>query len=614
MRYKILHIEDSKTDADLIKRLLQKEMDFDYYWADDKESYLKGLSEFNPDVILSDHMMPQFDSKMAFEIYKQKNLDIPFILVTGTVSEEFAVMMMKSGLDDYLLKTNLQRLPQAIINAFSKKENDKKIKQIEAELKRSESNLRTIFDNAAQGFILVDTTGNIIELNDRVNYFINIGWRKDLKKKDNLFEVIPEFRREYLKEFIAEALRGNTVRFESDFKAGDATTLYFDVNVSPITDVAGTITGHCITINDISERKRNEEKLKQLSQAVEQSPASVIITDVNGNIQYVNSKFTDITGYRPEEVIGKNPRILKSGNTPSNEYGILWKSITSGREWHGEFLNKKKNGESYWELALISPILNAKGEITNFLAVKEDITKRKKAEEEILQKNQQLSLLSDHLENIREEERSNIAREIHDELGQQLTVMKMDVSLLQKKIATTKEPPELKLTDLGNLIDQTIQTVRRLAFELRPSMLDDLGLYSTIDWYVQEFEKRTGLKIFMTTDKEERLDKKITTNLFRILQECLTNVARHAKATEVKIDLKMENNNFFMTVRDNGKGFDTCTKNKKTLGILGMRERTIIMHGECCIESIQGKGTIVNVKVPVHFSNKKDCKQQSAIS
>jgi PAS domain S-box-containing protein len=612
MRYKILHIEDSKTDADLIKRLLQKEMDFDYYWAEDKENYLKGLAEFNPDVILSDHMMPQFNSKMAFEIYKEKNLSIPFILVTGTVSEEFAVMMMKSGLDDYLLKTNLQRLPQAIINAFSKKTNDRKIKQIEAELKQSESNLRTIFDNAAQGFILTDTNGNIIELNNRVNYFINIGWRKDLKKNDNLFEAIPEFRKEYLKEFIAEALRGNKVRFESEFKA-DATTLHFDVNVSPITDVAGTVTGHCITINDISERKRNEDKLKQLSQAVEQSPASVVITDVKGNIQYVNSKFTEVTGYQAEEVMGKNPRILKSGHTTSNAYAGLWKSITAGSEWHGEFQNMKKNGESYWELALISPIFNSKGEIINFLAIKEDITKRKKAEEEILQKNEQLRLLSDHLENIREEERSNIAREIHDELGQQLTVMKMDVSLLQKKLMTIKEPRELKLDDLDNLIDQTIQTVRRLAFELRPSMLDDLGLYSTIDWYAQEFEKRTGLKVFMTTDKEKVFDKKITTNLFRIFQECLTNVARHAKATEVKIDLKMENSNFFMTVRDNGKGFDTSAKNKQTLGILGMRERTVIMHGEYSIESTQGKGTIVNVKVPVHFSNKKDCKQQITI-
>jgi PAS domain S-box-containing protein len=558
--------------------------------------------------------MPQFDSKMAFEIYKEKNLDIPFILVTGTVSEEFAVAMIKSGLDDYLLKTNLQRLPQAIISAFLKKESNRKIKQVEAELKQSEANLRTIFENTDKGFVLGDTSGNIIELNNRVNYFINIAWKKDLKKDDNLFEVMPESRREYLKEFIERALRGNKVRFESDIITDDGTTTHFDINVSPITGASATIMGFCITIDDISERKRNEEKLKQLSQAVEQSPASVLITDVKGHITYVNSQFTKTTGYKAKEVLGKNPRMLKSGHTPSSEYSHLWKSITSGVEWRGEFLNKKKNGDCYWELALISPIFNLKGEIINFLAVKEDITERKKAEREILQKNQQLSLLSDHLQNIREEERSNIAREIHDELGQQLTVMKMDISMLQKKLAE-KKSIDLALYDLTGLIDQSIETVRRLAFELRPSMLDDIGLCSTVHWYAKEFEKRTGVKISMTVDKKENIfDKKITTNLFRILQECLTNVARHAKATEVRVGMKVNNGIFCMSVEDNGKGFDTSEKNEKTLGILGMKERTAIMNGEYTINSTKGKGTIVNVKVPIDLKIKEIVKDKAQLS
>jgi PAS domain S-box-containing protein len=131
---------------------------------------------------------------------------------------------------------------------------------------------------------------------------------------------------------------------------------------------------------DITERKRAEEQLRKLSQAVEQSPACVVITDPSGNIEYVNPKFTQLTGYTLEEALGKNPRILKSGETPPEVYKQLWETITSGREWRGEFHNKKKNGELYWESASISPVRDTRGAITHFLAVKEDITERKRAE------------------------------------------------------------------------------------------------------------------------------------------------------------------------------------------------------------------------------------------
>lgn len=133
---------------------------------------------------------------------------------------------------------------------------------------------------------------------------------------------------------------------------------------------------------EITERKRVEKQLLKFFQAVKQSPITVMITDASGNIEYVNPKFTQLTGYTPEEVVGKNPRILKSGETPLEEYKRLWDTITSGGEWRGEFCNKKKNGELYWEHALISPIKNPEGVITHFLAVKEDITGRKQTEKE----------------------------------------------------------------------------------------------------------------------------------------------------------------------------------------------------------------------------------------
>jgi PAS domain S-box-containing protein len=153
-----------------------------------------------------------------------------------------------------------------------------------------------------------------------------------------------------------------------------------------IRDAAGRPLRMIGTSMDISERKQAEEELKKLSQAVEQSPASVVITDLRGTIQYVNSKFCEVTGYTIEEALGQNPRILKSGHTPSEVYRELWKTIKAGYEWRGEFQNKKKNGEIYWESATISPLKSSDGSTAHFLAVKEDITERKQMEESIREK------------------------------------------------------------------------------------------------------------------------------------------------------------------------------------------------------------------------------------
>lgn len=159
--------------------------------------------------------------------------------------------------------------------------------------------------------------------------------------------------------------------------------LFLDVHKAPLLDGEGKLIGVVGSARDVTVAKETEIQLRKLSQAVEQSPASVVITNLSGNIEYVNPKFTELTGYTLEEAKGQNPRVLKSGDQPAENYKELWETITSGREWRGEFLNKRKNGELFWETASISPIKNEKGEITHFLAVKEDITQQKQVQEKI---------------------------------------------------------------------------------------------------------------------------------------------------------------------------------------------------------------------------------------
>ncbi len=213
---------------------------------------------------------------------------------------------------------------------------------------------------------------------------------------------------------------------------------------------------------------------------------------------------------------------------------------------------------------------------------------------------QQYRELSAHLQDIREEERSAIAREIHDELGQQLTVLKIDFSWLESRLnlADNKILTD-KFSDISNLLDRAVKTVRRMSTSLRPSMLDDLGLVATIDWYLADFGRRANLKTeFHHEDEEYIMPDKIRTAFFRIFQESVTNVIRHAAATSVLVELKRDGELICLKITDNGIGFDTSSvSGKRTLGLLGMRERSLLVGGECRIESMPGRGTTVSVVV-----------------
>ncbi|MET0638117.1 MAG: PAS domain S-box protein [Chitinophagaceae bacterium] len=236
------------------------------------------------------------------------------------------------------------------------------------------------------------------------------------------------------------------------------------------------------------------------------------------------------------------------------------------------------------------------------LVLSNDVTDQHLAKEKLEESYESIRELTEYLQNIREEERLHISREIHDELGQQLTVLKMDVSWLNKKIEVADGPVRQKLTELPVLIDNAVRTVRRIASELRPTLLDDLGLQAAMEWHLEEFTRRIGITShFDASDGDLVIPDNLKIGLFRIFQESLTNVARHSGASCVDVSIKRSDNKLVLIVHDNGRGFDEEKTRKKTLGLLGMKERSTVMGGDYTITGIPGEGTTVKVVVPVQM-------------
>lgn len=230
-----------------------------------------------------------------------------------------------------------------------------------------------------------------------------------------------------------------------------------------------------------------------------------------------------------------------------------------------------------------------------------EIAERKLVEEQLRESQENLRALAAHLQSVREEEQTRIAREIHDELGQALTGLKMDLSWMTSRLAEDQKPLVKKTTSMFRLIDRTIQAVRRIASGLRPEVLDEVGLTAAIGWQARDFQMRTGIrcKTALPVDGLILAPEK-STAVFRIFQEVLTNVARHANATRVDISLQLDTDTLTLQVQDNGTGItETAIHNARSLGLLGMRERVLLFGGTIEVTGRSGKGTKVVVSVPL---------------
>lgn len=352
------------------------------------------------------------------------------------------------------------------------------------------------------------------------------------------------------------------------------------------------------------------ENERRLSTILKSIGDGVIVTNDNRRIIFMNPLAATLTGFFEEEAKDLDlPEIFRINKKE------IWKNIKSISKSglnESKFImldddtllypkQDDKNREPISISGTISCIHNETGVSDGFVLAFRDITYKRKAEEELLRSREQLRSFAGYLETIREEERKNISREIHDELGQTMTALKMNLISLTRKLPGKDDSILERVEAMTCLIDTSIQSVQRITARLRPGVIDELGLHAAIEWLVDDFRINSDIEcdIMINNDDDFDYNKDISIAVFRILQEALTNIARHANANRVEVKFRRENGNIRLTVKDNGKGISEYELTSSiSLGLIGMKERAVSLGGKLKIEGIRGKGTRLTLTIP----------------
>ncbi len=593
-----------------------------------------------------------------------------------------------------------------------------------------------LMKNAIDGIHILDIQGNIVEAND--SFCRLLGYIQEEVAGLNVADWDRNWSAEELRERVKRLSQdGVSSTFETKHCRKDGTLIDIEISCTGV-EIEGQ---HYLfaSSRDITSRKLAENMLRVAAATFETHDA-IMITDDHANIIRVNKAFENVTGYRAEEVLGKNPRILSSDRQDKAFYEAMWKQLLDTGSWTGEIWDRRKSGQTYPKLLTITAVKDDRQKITQYVGIFSDITERKKAEEEILlesgtmhrraqeltqqlgsllkssfneiyifdanslhflltsegaennlgyssdelkqftpldlcpsitkeraaemmallssgeqeslffettlhRKNgttypvearlqfinlgtpvfmaivqditkhksseRQLRNLSTHLQTVREEEKARIAREIHDDLGSTLTALKMDINWLADKMPDNTEATVFlkHVQSMSQLLDSAATVTRRVITDLRPTILDDLGLGAALEWQAREFQKRSGIQCFVTCCPEgcKQLDKMQTIHLFRIFQESLTNVARHSGASRVEVKLHGEDGKVILTISDNGYGLpEGGTIAQTSYGMLGMRERAEQLGGRIKFYSPPGGGFSVTVMLPLLSDNQKE--------
>lgn len=588
--------------------------------------------------------------------------------------------------------------------------------------RKSDDWFRLLLEAMGEGACIADETDRVVVLNSRLAGILRLTQNEVIGRSlTTLFPGIDDCPgRVIARHEIAAHVESCEIRLTRS----DGSQALLKVSPRPFFDGHRSFRGTLAVVNDVTENRRAQQEILRLTATIEQNPVGVLMTDRDGTIDYVNPRLCLQTGYTAQELLGTNPRVLKSGDTPPETFQQLWAALSHGSEWSGRLCDRKKTGETYWAYEVIFPIRNPDGETTHFVGFQEDITDRVQAErslreseakystlvessltgiyviqderliyvnrklaelfgytpeelqgmafgnlvhpsqresltarwtaqsaaeeeecshllkgvrkdgqviycrkvcspiefggreallgnlmdvtreqlltQQVTESHEKLQRMTERLLDVEEREKKRVAADLHDSIGQYLNTLRMGLQGIDFSICGgAKQRGQIEpCVELRALTEEAIEEVRRIAADLRPAMLDDLGILATIKWFCRRTRSlHPGLSVESTLEADEAaIPEPLKIVIYRVLQEALSNAAKYAEADTLTVRLTRSPEHLELEVTDNGRGFDPANTVRDPaqpngFGLLSMRERVTLSRGNFSIQSSPGSGT-----------------------
>jgi PAS domain S-box-containing protein len=481
----------------------------------------------------------------------------------------------------------------------------RQVEKLGSKLLESEERWTATLGSIGEAVIATDSEGRITFLNSVAAALT--GWQPEEALNQPIGDVLRLVNEESGMTADNEVLRVLkdrqilAVANHVDLVTRDGREIAVDHSAAPILAGGGKVMGVVLVFRDVSERRRERIATAEQAALLELTQDSVFVIDMEGRVQFWSRGAEAMLGYSKAEATGQIAHELLNTEFPESFSEITADLMRVGH-WEGDLIKQAKDGRRVVVAGRWALQWGKRGESPRVLVVNSDITERKRAEELLILQTEQLRALAERLQWVREEDRKKVARDLHDQIGQILTAIKMDMSWIGRHLPESEVEILARLKESGQLINDGVKAVRAICSGLRPGVLDDLGLAAAIEWQAGEFTSRNDIACHVSVPPVDlHLDGDRATATFRIFQECLTNVIRHAQAKSVSVTLTQEDENIVLVIEDDGIGFSASSQSNSlgSLGILGMKERAQFCGGDVQITSTPGNGATVTVRVPV---------------